>query len=199
MSINWKELAKTTGRVDYRTARKLLDEAGVTLDTVIMREDFEDALKVRANTYNPDDLGMYGKLDEQAYRLSVTRASWIRWSFFRAHDPSRSDSYNDSRRVENKTGAGDWFKAEGSYTRVMNVMMNCRKKYRWSTEWFCIVCTLEELCEYLAKYNAKGLDTWFPASKAETREATTVIRMQEWKTSGKKIRYLQECPFNTEK
>lgn len=195
--VNWSELLKSVSRANYLDARRILETAGVDADTIVLREDWQTALKVRSRTYNPDDLGAEGKLSEIEYRLKLCKASAVRWSFFRAHTPGRSDTFGDKRRVEHKSGAGDWYTAEGTYDRVLAVMTRSTKRLRWATDYFTIHCTYAQLCEYLAQYNEKGLATWFPESKSEQRlGGDCLIRLQEWKTSKKKIQYLQACPYN---
>lgn len=196
MAINWKEvLRKVRMARDFEEAREIVANEGITSDTLILRDDWKDALRVRAYLYNPADKGSQGKIDEQEYRLSLLGGQWIRWSFFRAHAPGQSDTFGDERKVEMKTGAGDWYVAEGSYDIVLKKIARSSKKLRWQTSEFTIVCTYAELCEYLASYKGKGLSAWFPQSKSAEREGTTLLRMQEWKNSRVKVAFLQKCPY----
>lgn len=177
-------------------ARRALVNAELNADSVILRKDWPNALRIRALTYNPADTGAAGKLAEIAYRLSLCNASAVRWAFFRAHTPGKSDTFGDERRVEMKTGAGDWYTVEGTYTTAIRKISMSTKKLRWETEEFTIVCTYGELCEYLAEFKGKGIEPWFPQSKAAERDGTTLLRMQEWKNSKVKVAYLRACPYN---
>lgn len=176
--------------------RRELVNAELNADSMIRRADWNDALRIRALIYNPTDTGAAGKLAEIAYRLSLCNASAVRWAFFRAHTPGKSDTFNDERRVEMKTGAGDWYTVEGTYATAIRKISMSTKKLRWETEEFTIVCTYGELCEYLAEFKGKGIEPWFPQSKAAERDGSTLLRMQEWKNSKVKVAYLRDCPYN---
>lgn len=196
MSINWKEVfAKATAARDVEAARAIVNEL-VSADDMVLRADWPIALRLRAILYKSTDKGMDGKLAEIAHRLKLCKASAVRWSFFRAHAPGQSDTFDDNRRTEMKTGAGDWYIAEGTYETAIAKICRSTKRLRWDTEEFTIICTYGELCEYLAAFKGKGIEPWFPASKAADREGTTLLRMQEWKNSKVKVEYLKKCPYN---
>lgn len=177
-------------------ARRAVVDAVWTADTMILREDWPIALRIRALTYRESDLGADGKLREIEYRLSLCKASAVHWAFFRAHPSTKSDTFRGSRAVEMKTGAGDWYVAEGTYETAIAKICRSTKKLRWETEEFLIVCTYGELCEYLAAFKGKGIEPWFPKSKAADRDGSTLLRLQEWKNSKVKVAYLQACPYN---
>ena len=190
------ELFDTIRRLPDVDTRRAIADSVLTADTVILRQDWADALKIRALLYRPTDLGADGKLAEIEYRLSLCKASSVRWAFYRAHPSIKSDTYSDERNVEMKTGAGDWYVVEGSYQTAIQKISRSSKKLRWQTEEFTIVCTYGQLCQYLAAFKGKGIEPWFPQSKSAEREGSTLLRMQEWKNSKVKVAYLKACPYN---
>lgn len=147
--------------------------------------------------YNPDDKGKFGKIGEVEERL-------IQWSERRkfcyinelhARKSGRSDI---GKRTEIKTGAGDWLYSLRYNDResIIKEYYNKTTEILWTTEYFRIRCSWGELFEYLEQYNGKGLNTWFKSNtKHDIMTDKTVVMMQEFKTSKKKIAYLQECPY----
>lgn len=184
---------------DYLAAREQLKRDGVTAATVVLAADFVDAVQLAYNLTNPADFGRDGKnaeVMERVLRWLENGRSWAHWGEFHA----RKHGYADvGRRTEMKTGCGDWLYSR-TYADRSRIIAEYWKKetlIRWATDEFTIECTWHELFDYLASYNDKGIETWFKTNtKYNVMISETVVMMQEYKTSKRKIKFLQACPYN---
>lgn len=184
---------------DYKYARKTMQEDGITPNTIVLAQDASDALVLALHLYNPDDKGRNGKNKEATERIIRklnNGVRWIYWGDFFAHKSGRADV---GRNTEMKTGAGDWLYSlrHSDWDGIVNEYRHKHTLIRWETEFFVIECSWEELLDYLESYNAKGLTTWFKSNIGfNPMTSKSVVRMQEFKTSKRKIAFLQACPWN---
>ena len=182
----------------YMAAREALKADGVGVDTIVMPDLFNDAVNLLPMLYNPADKGRWGKIgevEERVTRWQENGRSWAHWGEFHARKSGRADVGD---KTEMKTGAGDWLYSYNHSTLEDIIAEYATKQtfIRWATADFIIECTWQELLEYLAEYNAKGLATWFKSNvKYNPMISKTVVMMQEYRTSKKKLAYLQNCPY----
>lgn len=184
---------------DYLETRRIMNDNGVQPTDIIMAQDIMDALDLALALYSPEDKGRYGKngeASERVLRKLEHGVKWFYWSECFARKSGRSDVGD---RTEMKTGAGDWLWSlrHSDWDGIVAEYRHKQTKILWSTEEFRIEATWEQLFDYLEGYNAKGLSTWFKSAvgfNPMTNKA--VVRMQEFKTSKRKIAYLQACPWN---
>ena len=181
-------------------ARDVLEELGLKPDTLIMADAFEEALMLRAMLYSPLDKGREGKraeVEERVLGWEEAGRPWARWYEFSARRHGSTD-IGSGRRIEMKTGAGDWLYSRTS-SDLDTILADYSKRTSevlFSTEYFRIRCSWAELLGYLASYNAKGLYTWFKSTvKYNAMIGESVVQLQTWTNSKKKIAYLQACPW----
>lgn len=193
-----QELARKLYGLSFEDARKVVEDEGLVPATIVLADAFEWALEIRRRLYNPDDFGWKGKLaevEERVIRWEEGGRSWARWSEFHA----RRHGLEDIRgRIEMKTGAGDWLYSR-RYSEWEDIVEEYRHKsgkVRWATECFIIECSWAELLEYLEQYNGKGLATWFKKDvKYNATISESVVMLQTWSNSKRKVEYLQACPY----
>ena len=103
------------------------------------------------------------------------------------------------KQEEMKTGAGDWLRSYRyfSMTEIVDEYSKRDSIILWSTDYFRIRCTWRQLMEYFNTYNDKGKYQFFKSNiKMDNMTNQVVVMLQEWKTSKKKIAFLQACPYN---
>lgn len=185
-------------REGYIAARTAMENDGITSTEVVKAADFITAVNLAMELYSPTDKGRYGKNAEVLERVQGWLANgrtYAKWGEFFARKSGKADI---GTRTEMKTGCGDWLYSCKHSDRSAIIAEYWKKEtiIRWATEEFCIVCTWHELFDYLNSYNAKGIDTWFKTNvKYNVMLSKTVVMMQEYKTSKKKLAFLQECPY----
>ena len=193
----------TMKKMDFETARKFIEHVGINPDTLIEKEAFPIIPQIIEFLYNPADFGKRGKVKEVEERLSRyyenKHVFTCKWSECHARKSGRSDV--GSRQEEMKTGAGDWLRSFKyfSMTEIVDEYSKRESIILWDTEYFRIRCTWRQLMEYFDTYNDKGKYQFFKKSvKMDNMTSQTVVMLQEWKTSKKKIAFLQACPYNEE-
>lgn len=191
----YKGIAELFG---YEKAREQMKADGVKADDIIRADDFMDAVNLALALYSPADKGRFGKngeVMERALGWLDGGRKYAHWGEFFARKSGKADV---GTRTEMKTGCGDWLYS-CKYSERSAIIAEYWKKetmIRWSTEDFTIVCTWHELFDYLASYNNKGIETWFKTNtKYNVMLSKTVVMMQEYKTSKRKIAFLQDCPY----
>lgn len=191
--------ALISASVDWIQARMIVN-AIIPTNARIARDGWDIALKIRSLCYNPRDYGIKGKINDIRERLNNCNASWRYWNDFNAHKAGKTDGL-DRFQYETKSSVGDWFTSEGTYERVIKTYSKKQTLLIWNFSYndynFRIVCTFAQLYEYLLTYNG-NIETWLPKSKARYNDETktTLLRMQEIKTSKKKMLFLMNCPYN---
>lgn len=194
-------IEKTNAAADFDgfiAARTILESEGVKADTIVPCNLFNDVMQMLPKLYNPADKGRAGKVgevDERVNRWQESGRLWAHWSEFHARKTGRADIGNNT---EMKTGCGDWlYSYKGSTCEeIFEEYYHKSGKIRWATDDFIIECSWIDFLDYLASYNNKGLATWFKSTtKYNPMLSRTVVLMQEYKTSKKKLAYLQDCPY----
>lgn len=200
-TLNGNEAIELLNRVqgrDFETVRAMVEAYDIRPGTVVLREAWLDVLDIVELCYNPADFGKEGKHKEAVHRVYEwleTSRPWARWSEFFARKSGKTD-IGSSRMIEMKTGAGDWLYS-ARYSDFDSIIAEYSEKDTvivWETDEFVINTTWRRLFEYLIAYNPKkGLDTWFRRDnmKYNVTLSKTVICMQSFKNSAKKIAYLQ--------
>lgn len=147
---------------------------------------------------NPADLGKDGKIAEAGIRLvrSLATGRPLNNRAFYAHSPIADDTriYINGKQIrfEIKTGAGDWYRTEARTREdAIAEYQQENKLIIWKTFAFTIVLPFNELVQRLDEYNEKGAAQFFKSS-LKVDELGRVLQLQEWKTSKKKIRFLQQ-------
>lgn len=147
---------------------------------------------------NPADLGRDGKIAEAGIRLirSLATNRPLNNRAFYAHSASADDTriFIDGKQVrfEIKTGAGDWYRTHARTREdAIAEYQQENKLVIWKTFAFTIVLPFNELIQRLDEYNEKGAAQFFKSS-LKVDELGRVLQLQEWKTSKKKIRFLQQ-------
>lgn len=147
---------------------------------------------------NPADFGKDGKITEAGLRLirSLVTNRPLNNNAFYAHAPNVDDTriYVDGKpvRLEIKTGAGDWYRTEcRDVESALQAYAQENKLLIWKTFAFTIVLPFSEFLDALDNYNEKGAAQFFK-STLKVNELGRVLQLQEWKTSKKKIRFLQQ-------
>lgn len=192
---NVKAIADIYG---FKAARKLAKALDFTPKSIISSKDIMLALDTALALYNPADLGMYGKNKEAMERALQKLENGVKWFYWEEVWARKTGRADIGRRTEMKSGAGDWL-----YSLRADTWDGIIKEYRhkqtmilWDTEFFRILATWEQLLDYLESYNSKGLATWFKSCvKYNPMTSRACIMMQEFKTSKKKIAFLQACPY----
>lgn len=184
---------------DYKETRKIMDEDGIAPNTIILAQDVMSALDLGLALYNPEDKGRFGKngeATERVLRKLENGVTWFYWSECFARKSGRADI---GERTEMKTGAGDWLWSlrHSDWDGIIREYRHKQTRILWSTEQFRIEATWEQLFDYLESYNEKGLTTWFKTQVGfNPMTNKSVVRMQEFRTSKRKIAFLQACPWN---
>lgn len=146
---------------------------------------------------NPADHGKDGKIAEAGIRLirSLATNRPLNNRAFYAHSPTADDTriFIDGKQVrfEIKTGAGDWYRTQArTVESALAEYQQENKLIIWKTFAFTIVLPFNELIQRLDEYNEKGAAQFFKSS-LKVDELGRILQLQEWKTSKKKIRFLQ--------
>lgn len=196
-SMAW-DILNAYSKEGFDSARKAAAENGLAADTIILAHHFNLALQVLEKLYNPADKGKGGKWAEVAERVTRWQEggrTWAHWSEFHARKSGRADIGDNT---EMKTGSGDWLYSYKSSDRE-SIIAEYRHKQtfiHWATDDFTIECTWEEFLDYLESYNDKGLATWFKSNvRYNPMLSKTVVQMQEYRSSKKKLAFLQDCPY----
>ena len=200
MTIHDEQWAELLGASydGFQAVRKEVEKLNIQPSDIVLADDFIIAVKIAYRMYNPADKGKDGKsaeVMERVIRWQESGRKWARWGEFFARRSGRTDV---GTRTEMKTGAGDWLSSFVHSDRESIIREYWKKDtiIRWTTEDFTIECTWHELFDYLSAYNDKGIDTWFKSNtKYNPMISKTVVMMQEYKTSKKKIAYLMNCPY----
>ena len=147
---------------------------------------------------NPADFGKDGKVTEAGLRLirSLATNRPLNNRAFYAHTPNADDTrvFIDGKqiRIEIKTGGGDWYRTEcRDVESALQAYAQENKLLIWKTFAFTIVLPFGEFLDALENYNEKGAAQFFKSS-LKVNELGRVLQLQEWKTSKKKIRCLQQ-------
>ena len=188
--------------MDHETARKFIEYLQISAKTTVMRDAFPIMPLIIEKLYNPMDYGKYGKIGEVERRLD----EWYKngrfccmWYELHARKSGKSDIGKTMH--EYKTGAGDWLYSTVNcdFESILNEYKHKQTVIEWHTEFFHIVCTWEQLFDYMATYNDKGAEQFFKTCVKYNAQLTkTVVMLQEWKTSKKKIAFFAACPYNIE-
>lgn len=169
--------------------------------TVVPVALFDKAYTLRCDTYSPYDKGARGKMVEVETRLALKKQHGVKWCYWYEFSARRQNTWDirqEGMNIENKSGCGDWLYSK-RYSTWEGIIAQYEKKdsvIRWQTKFFDITCTWAQLLQYLREYNGE-LKTWFKAAvKYNPTSEKYVLQMQEFSTSKRKIRFLQDCPYN---
>ena len=185
-SLTWEEKRKAADALELETYLYVSDAA----------KKARYSLMVACR--NPADFGKDGKITESGLRLirSLATNRPLNNNAFYAHAPNVDDTriYIDGKpvRLEIKTGAGDWYRTEcRDVESALQAYAQENKLLIWKTFAFTIVLPFSEFLDALDNYNEKGAAQFFKSS-LKVNELGRVLQLQEWKTSKKKIRFLQQ-------
>lgn len=185
-SLTWDEKRKAADALELETYIYVSDAA----------KKARYALMIACR--NPADLGKDGKIAEAGIRLirSLATSRPLNNRAFYAHSASADDTriYINGKQVrfEIKTGAGDWYRTQARTREdAITEYQQENKLIIWKTFAFTIVLPFNELIQRLDEYNDKGAAQFFK-STLKVNELGRVLQLQEWKTSKKKIRFLQQ-------
>ena len=185
-SLTWEEKRKAADALELETYLYVSDAA----------KKARYSLMVACR--NPADFGKDGKVTEAGLRLirSLATNRPLNNRAFYAHAPNVDDTriYIDGKpvRIEIKTGAGDWYRtACRDVESALQAYAQENKLLIWKTFAFTIVLPFGEFLDALENYNEKGAAQFFKSS-LKVNELGRVLQLQEWKTSKKKIRFLQQ-------
>lgn len=185
---------------DFTAARAALAEYGIENGTTVKKEAFPFIPSILDYLYNSADKGKNGKISEVEERLSrwyENGRPLCRWFELHARRHGKSDMSGKSEEM--KTGAGDWLYST-VYSDRENIVSEYRKRNSlifWKTDYFTIRCSWSELLAYMDTYNGKGAEQFFKVNvKYNPMIERSVVMLQEWKTSKKKIAFFQACPYN---
>ena len=185
-SLTWEEKRKAADALKLETYLYVSDES----------KKARYSLMVACR--NPADFGKDGKITESGLRLirSLATNRPLNNNAFYAHAPNVDDTriYVDGKpvRIEIKTGAGDWYRTEcRDVESALQAYAQENKLLIWKTFAFTIVLPFSEFLDALDNYNEKGAAQFFKSS-LKVNELGRVLQLQEWKTSKKKIRFLQQ-------
>ena len=185
-SLTWEEKRKAADVLELETYIYVSDAA----------KKARYALMIACR--NPADFGKDGKIAEAGLRLirSLATNRPLNNNAFYAHAPNVDDTriYVDGKpiRLEIKTGAGDWYRTEcRDVESALQEYAQENKLLIWKTFAFTIVLPFGEFLDALDNYNEKGAAQFFK-STLKVNELGRVLQLQEWKTSKKKIRFLQQ-------
>lgn len=184
-SLTWEEKRKAADALELETYIYVSDAA----------KKARYALMIACR--NPADFGKDGKIAEAGLRLirSLATNRPLNNRAFYAHAPNTDDTRIKTAdgwlRFEIKTGAGDWYKTEcRDVESALQAYAQENKLLIWKTFAFTIVLPFNEFLDALDNYNEKGAAQFFKSTLKVT-ELGRVLQLQEWKTSKKKIRFLQ--------
>lgn len=185
-SLTWEEKRKAADALKLETYLYVSDES----------KKARYSLMVACR--NPADFGKDGKITEAGLRLirSLATNRPLNNNAFYAHAPNVDDTriYVDGKpvRIEIKTGAGDWYRTEcRDVESALQAYAQENKLLIWKTFAFTIVLPFSEFLNALDNYNEKSAAQFFKSS-LKVNELGRVLQLQEWKTSKKKIRFLQQ-------
>ena len=185
-SLTWEEKRKAADALKLETYLYVSDES----------KKARYSLMVACR--NPADFGKDGKITESGLRLirSLATNRPLNNNAFYAHAPNVDDTriYVNGKpvRLEIKTGAGDWYRTEcRDVESALQAYAQENKLLIWKTFAFTIVLPFGEFLDALDNYNEKGAAQFFKSS-LKVNELGRVLQLQEWKTSKKKIRFLQQ-------
>ena len=185
-SLTWEEKRKAADALELETYLYASDEAKKARYSLMIA------------CRNPADFGKDGKIAEAGLRLirSLVTNRPLNNNAFYAHAPNVDDTriYVDGKpiRLEIKTGAGDWYRTEcRDVESALQEYAQENKLLIWKTFAFTIVLPFSEFLDALENYNEKGAAQFFK-STLKVNELGRVLQLQEWKTSKKKIRFLQQ-------
>ena len=185
-SLTWEEKRKAADALELETYIYASDEAKKARYSLMIA------------CRNPADFGKDGKIAEAGLRLirSLVTNRPLNNNAFYAHAPNVDDTriYIDGKpvRLEIKTGAGDWYRTEcRDVESALQAYAQENKLLIWKTFAFTIVLPFGEFLDALEDYNEKGAAQFFKSTLKAT-ELGRVLQLQEWKTSKKKIRFLQQ-------
>ena len=185
-SLTWEEKRKAADALKLETYLYVSDES----------KKARYSLMVACR--NPADFGKDGKITESGLRLirSLATNRPLNNNAFYAHAPNVDDTriYVNGKpvRLEIKTGAGDWYRTEcRDVESALQAYAQENKLLIWKTFAFTIVLPFGEFLDALENYNEKGAAQFFKSTLKAT-ELGRVLQLQEWKTSKKKIRFLQQ-------
>ena len=185
-SLTWEEKRKAADALELETYLYASDAA----------KKARYALMIACR--NPADFGKDGKIAEAGLRLirSLATNRPLNNNAFYAHAPNVDDTriYINGTpvRLEIKTGAGDWYRTEcRDVESALQAYAQENKLLIWKKFAFTIVLPFGEFLDALDNYNEKGAAQFFKSS-LKVNELGRVLQLQEWKTSKKKIRFLQQ-------
>ena len=185
-SLTWEEKRKAADALELETYLYASDEAKKARYSLMIA------------CRNPADFGKDGKIAEAGLRLirSLATNRPLNNNAFYAHAPNVDDTriYINGKpvRLEIKTGAGDWYRTEcRDVESALQAYAQENKLLIWKTFAFTIVLPFGEFLDALDNYNEKGAAQFFKSS-LKGNELGRVLQLQEWKTSKKKIRFLQQ-------
>ena len=185
-SLTWEEKRKAADALKLETYLYASDAAKKARYTLMVA------------CRNPADFGKDGKIAEAGLRLirSLATNRPLNNNAFYAHAPNVDDTriYVNGKpvRLEIKTGAGDWYRTEcRDVESALQAYAQENKLLIWKTFAFTIVLPFSEFLDALDNYNEKGAAQFFKSS-LKVNELGRVLQLQEWKTSKKKIRFLQQ-------
>ena len=185
-SLTWEEKRKAADTLELETYIYVSDAAKKARYSLMIA------------CRNPADFGKDGKIAEAGLRLirSLATNRPLNNNAFYAHAPNVDDTriYVDGKpvRIEIKTGAGDWYRTECRDVKsALQAYAQENKLLIWKTFAFTIVLPFSEFLDALDNYNEKGAGQFFK-SALKANELGRVLQLQEWKTSKKKIRFLQQ-------
>ena len=190
---------------------RLIVNSKIDLCDLIPREFCPVTLKIVRLMYNPDDKGKDGKHKESrmhVYNLiNHEGAEAVPFREFFAHKHGKTDLLDeDGKPCEIKSGTGNWlYCEEQDFDSCIRMYRRKRTLIVWDYVRpdkgidLHIKCTYAKLFDYLATYAPdKGLSTWFTRGGVVRNGLNVeyVWKMQEIMTSGKKIKFLHNCPYN---
>lgn len=186
--------------LNYIQARAFIEYLHINAKTAVMHDAFPYVIRIIEKLYNPADFGANGKIKEVERRLNEwyeNKRPVCMWYELHARKSGKSDIRRNMH--EYKTGAGDWLYStvNSDYESILQEYRNKQTIIEWETEFFHITCTWQELFDYMDTYNEKGFAQFFKRGVKYNPQLTkTVVMLQEWKTSKKKIAFFAACPYN---
>lgn len=197
-ALQLETVKKTAELYGYEAGREKAEKLGFSPKSIILADDIMLALDTALALYNPKDLGRFGKNAEASERVLQKLEHGIKWFYWGDVWARKTGRADIGRRTEMKTGAGDWLYSlrADSWNGIIKEYRHKQTMILWQTEQFTILATWEQLLDYLESYNSKGLATWFKSCvKYNPMTSRACLMMQEFKTSKKKIAFLQACPY----
>lgn len=180
--------------------RKFVTAIGITKSTLVKPAQFVLALRVFALMRNPADKGADGKDNEGAKRADryarMNRS--LKWGEFYARPATRKDNFENGRIVQDKSGAGDWLTSHKHWTRD-EIVDEYRTRNEW-IRWDVPDCGIYFFCRWstflsiLDTYSDKGAYQFFNSSLKE-QENGVIVKLQEFRTSKRKVRWLAEHSY----